>query len=155
MALTFVEGTDISVGTGCTDFSISPDGRRLAYPCPAGNLENDVDTPHVGIHDLDPVDYRNPDGEWYLGSTPVSTTFNPNGTLLLATDGTRLVFFDVKTHLQLREYPLGLLEGEVVRKLRFSKDGNYVLILLSNELGAPSSKIYWMPVPTDVVGTPL
>ena len=152
--LTFVEGTDISVGSGCTDFSISPDGTRLAYPCPAGNIEDDVTEPHVGIHDLDPIDYKNPDGEWYLGSTPVSSVFSPDGTLLIATDGTKIFFFDVVTHLLLDDYEMGLVEDEVVRKIRLSKDGDYLLILISNALGASSGKMYWMPLP-NIVGTPL
>ncbi|MBT8146695.1 MAG: hypothetical protein KJN90_07560, partial [Gammaproteobacteria bacterium] len=51
----FVDGTDIPVGSGCTDFAVSPDGSRLAYACPNGN--NDEFTP-LAIHDLDPVDYH-------------------------------------------------------------------------------------------------
>lgn len=153
-ALTFVTGTDIEVGSDCSDFAISPDGKRLAYPCPAGNKEDDVAEPHVGIHDLDPVDYKNPDGEWYLGSKPVSAVFNAAGTLLIATNGTKIFFFDVVTHLLLQEYELGLLEAEVVKKIRLSKDGKYLLILMSNTLGAASGKMYWMPMP-DIQGTPL
>jgi len=150
----FVVGTDISVGSACTDFAISPDGNRLAYPCPAGNVESDVLEPHVGIHDLDPVDYKNPDGEWYMGSTPVSTVFNKDGTILISTDGSKLFFFDVVTHLLLEDFELGLLGNEVVRKIRLSKDGNYLLILMTNALGATSGKMYWMPMPA-LTGTPL
>ena len=51
-ALTFVQGTDIAVGSGCTDFSISPDGNRLAYSCPAGNER----TPSTAIVDMDPLE---------------------------------------------------------------------------------------------------
>lgn len=43
--ITFVPGTDIPVGSGCTDFSISPDGERLTYSCPQ---ENGM-TPHTSI----------------------------------------------------------------------------------------------------------
>ncbi|MFM1895813.1 MAG: hypothetical protein RLZZ385_887 [Pseudomonadota bacterium] len=154
-ALTFVEGTDISVGSGCTDFSISPDGKRLAYPCPAGNIEDDVSKPHVGIHDLDPVDYKNPDGEWYLGVAPVSSTFSPDGTLLIATDGSKIYFFDVVTHLPLQVYELGGESGEVVRKIRLSRDGKYLLVFMESELSATNSKLYWMPIPSSIVGTPL
>lgn len=153
-SLTFVEGTDISVGSGCTDFSISPDGTRLAYPCPAGNIEADVSAPHVGIHDLDPEDYKNPDGEWYLGTVPVSAVFNPDGTLLIATDGTKLYFFDVVTHLLLEEFELGLVGDETVKKIRLSKEGDFLLVFMNNGLSASSGKMYWMPMPA-ITGTPL
>ena len=153
--MVFVTGTDIPVGSACTDFAISPDGRRLAYPCPAGNLEDDLSAPHIGIHDLDPVDYKNPDGEWYLGVAPVSATFSPDGTLLIATDGTKIYFFDVVTHLLLKDYELGAQTGEIVSKVRLSRDGKFLLVFMKNDLGAPASKVYWMPIPAEIVGTPL
>lgn len=148
---TFVDGTDIPVGSGCTDFAVSPDGNRLAYACPNGN--NETITPFA-IHDLDPVDYHNPDGEWYLGNSPVSATFSAGGDLLIATDGSQLYFFDVVTHLLLDKYQLGLAPGDVVRKLRLSRDGELLLVFMQNELDSPNGKMIWMPMP-DIQGTPL
>ncbi len=148
--LSFIQGTDIAVGSGCTDFSISPDGNRLAYTCPNGNRS----TPEFSIVDMAPDDYFNSDGVWFLGSEPVSATFDNTGTLLIATDNTRLYFYDASTHLILEDFELGLLEGESIRKIRPSKDGALLYIFLQNEVNDPNSKFYWMRMP-DIQGTPL
>lgn len=148
--LTFVEGTDIGVGNSCTDFETSPDGTRLAYTCPNGNRS----TTNFSIVDMAPDDYYDSDGEWYLGSSPVSATFNNAGTILIATDNDKLYFYDVVTHLILEDFELGLLEGESIRKIRTSIDGNYLIIFLQNEVHETSSKFYWMPMPA-ITGTPL
>lgn len=142
-SITFVPGTDIPVGSGCTDFSISPDGERLAYSCPNGNEL----TPHSSIVDIDPRDYYNNDGEWFLDSAPVSAVFDPSGKTLIATDGEKLYFFDVESHLLLDSYPLGLLDGETVNKIRLSMDGEFVMLLMNAELNASTGKIYWLPLP--------
>ena len=125
--LSFVEDTDQQVGSACTDFSIL---------------------------DMNPVAYFDIDGEWFLGSSPVSATFNNAGTILIATDNEKLYFFDVVTHLILEEFELGLLEGEQIRKIRLSRDGNLLLVFLDNEVHSPSSKFYWMSIPS-ISGTPL
>jgi len=143
-AFSFVDGTDIPVGSGCTDFAVSPDGNRLAYACPNGN--NETITPFA-IHDLDPVDYHNPDGEWYLGNPPVSATFSADGEMLIATDGNQLYFFDVITHLLLDKYQLGIAPGDVVKKVRLSRDGELILVFMQNELDSPSGKMLWMSMP--------
>ena len=148
--LTFVPGTDIAVGSSCTDFSTSPDGTRLAYTCPNGNRS----TQNFSIVDMAPDDYFDSDGEWYLGSSPVSATFNKAGTILIATDNDKLYFFDVVTHLILEDFELGLTEGEAIKKIRTSLDGNYLILFLENEVHDESSKFYWMPMPA-ITGTPL
>lgn len=145
----FVIGTDVPVGTGCTDFDISPDGNRLAYTCPNGNYDDDF-----SIADMDPEDYYNNDGAWFFGTSPVSATFSADGTLLIGTDNERLYVFDVKTHLILEDFPLGLLEGETIRKVRVSEDGQLIYIFLNNDNRSQNSKFYWMPMPA-VTGTPL
>ena len=149
-ALTFVEGTDIGVGSACTDFTTSPDGTRIAYSCPSGNRS----TQDFSIVDMAPDQYFNSDGEWFLGSSPVSATFNKAGTILIATDNDKLYFFDVVTHLILEDFELGLLPGESIKKIRLSLDGQYLIVFLSNELHAENSKFYWMPMPA-ITGTPL
>jgi len=149
--LTFVPDTDQQVGSACTDFSISPDGSRLAYSCPNGNR---VDENDFSILDMNPVAYFDIDGEWFLGSSPLSATFNNAGTILIATDNEKLYFFDVVTHLILEEFQLGLLEDEQIRKIRLSRDGNLLLVFLDNEVHSPSSKFYWMSIPP-ISGTPL
>ena len=148
--ITFIPGTDIPVGNSCTDFTTSPDGTRLAYSCPDGNRKD----PNFSIVDMSPTAYYNSDGEWYLGSSPVSATFNASGTILIATDNDKLYFFDVVTHLILEDFELGLVEGEQIQKIRISADGEFLIIFLQNDLHAESSKFYWMPMPA-VVGTPL
>ena len=148
--LIFLEGTDIPVGSGCTDFDVSPDGNRLAYACPNGN--NETITPFA-IHDLDPIDYYNPDGEWYLGSSPVSATFSKDGDMLIAVDGSQLFFFDVVTHLLIEKYDIGKGSDETIKKVRLSRDGELLMIFMSNELDSPNGKIYWMPMP-DISGMP-
>lgn len=150
-ALTFIENTDQQVGSGCTDFSISPDGSRLAYSCPDGNRVGNDD---FSILDMNPVTYFDIDGEWFLGSSPVSAVFNSSGTILIASDNEKLYFFDVVTHLILEEFLLGLLEGEQIRKIRLSRDGNLLMVFLENEVHVPSSKFYWMSIPS-ISGTPL
>ena len=142
-SITFVPGTDIAVGSGCTDFSISPDGERLAYSCPNGNEL----TPHTSIVDIDPRDYYNTDGEWFLEGTPVSAIFDPSGKTLIATDNEKLYFFDVETHLLLDSYPLGVVAGETVSKIRLSMDGELVMLLMNAELNASAGKVYWLPLP--------
>ena len=149
-SLSAVPGTDVPVGAGCTDFAISPDGTRLAYTCPEGNY-GDAD---FSIADMDPEEYFNNDGAWFFGTSPVSATFSADGTLLVGTDNERLYVFDVKTHLILEDYPLGLLEGETVRKLRVSEDGQLLYFFLNNDKRAANSKFYWMSMPA-VTGTPL
>ncbi len=143
-SITFVPGTDIAVGSGCTDFSISPDGERLAYSCPNGN---EVE-PHTSIVDMDPRDYYNTDGEWLLEGSPVSAVFDQSGRLLIATDGQKLYFFDVESHLLHDSYPLGLAQGETVKKIRLSRDGKLVMILMSAGLNDSAGKIYWLPLPS-------
>lgn len=142
--MTFVEGTDIPVGSGCTDFSISPDGNRLAYSCPQGNEM----TPHTSIVDINPLDYYDTDGEWFLDAAPVSATFDSSGEVLIATDNQKLYFFDVETHLLHSSYDLGLASGETVNKIRMSRDGNFVLLLMNASIDATSGKIYWLPLPS-------
>ena len=142
-SITFVPGTDIAVGSGCTDFSISPDGERLAYSCPNGNES----TPHTSIVDIDPRDYYNTDGEWFLEGAPVSAIFDPSGKTLIATDNEKLYFFDVETHLLLDSYPLGVEAGETVSKIRLSMDGEFVMLLMNAELNASAGKVYWLPLP--------
>lgn len=149
-SLTFVPGTDISVGSSCTDFTTSPDGTRLAYSCPNGNRSSQ----NFSIVDMAPDDYFDSDGEWFLGSSPVSATFNQAGTILIATDNEKLYFFDVVTHLILEDFELGLLEGEAIKKIRISRDGQYLIIYLENEIHDQNSKFYWMPMPS-ITGTPL
>jgi hypothetical protein len=146
----FVPGTDLAVGNGCTDFSVSPDGTRLAYSCPNGNRNGT----NFSIVDMDPEAYFDADGEWFLGSSPVSAAFDSTGTLLIATDNDKLYVFDVVTHLILEDFELGLLEEEKIRKIRVSRDGDLLLLFLENETHAENSKFYWMPMP-DVQGTPL
>mgnify|MGYP001188230964 FL=1 len=148
--LTFVPGTDISVGSNCTDFNISPDGTRLAYSCPTGNYG----VSDFSIADMDPESYNDFDGEWFLNSGPLSAAFNADGTLLIATDNQRLYFFDVVTHLILEDFELGLLEGENISKIRLSRDGELLYVFLRNEIHDESSKFYWMSMP-DITGTPL
>jgi hypothetical protein len=150
-SINFILGTDIPVGTGCTDFDVSPDGNRLAYTCPNGNRPGD---PDFSIVDMAPDDYFNSSGEWFLGEQPVSSTFDSTGTLLIATDNDKLFFYDVVTHLILEDFELGLLEGETIRKIRISKDGGLLYIFLNNEVHDLSSKFYWMPMPA-IKGTPL
>ena len=147
---TFVQGTDVPVGSGCTDFDISPDGTRLAYACPDGNYpEQDF-----SIADMDPESYFNNDGAWFFGTSPVSATFNADGTLLVGTDNDKLYIFDVKTHLILEDFELGLLEGESIKKVRLSADGGLIYVFLNNENRAENSKFYWMDMPP-ITGTPL
>lgn len=149
-AITFVPGTDISVGNACTDFSISPDGNRLAYACPNGNRS----VANFSIVDMSPTAYFDSDGEWYLGSSPLSATFNNAGTILIATDNEKLYFYDVVTHLILEDFELGLVEGEQIKKIRVSLDGEYLIIYLQNSVHDENSKFYWMPMPA-ITGTPL
>ena len=149
-ALTFVPFTDVAVGHSCIDFTTSPDGTRLAYTCPTGNRSE----PNFSIVDMAPDDYFDSDGQWYLGSEPVSATFNRAGTILIATDNDKLYFFDLVTHLILEDFELGLLDGESIKKIRISTDGNFLLIFLENEVHDDNSKFYWMPMPA-ITGTPL
>lgn len=149
-AYTFVVGTDVGVGSGCTDFDISPDGTRLAYTCPGGNYAEE----DFSIADMDPENYFDNDGAWFFGTSPVSATFNKEGTLLIGTDNEKLYIFDVVTHLILEDYELGLLDGEQIRKVRLSEDGDLIYIFLENENRAENSKFYWMPMP-NITGTPL
>jgi hypothetical protein len=142
-AITFVPGTDIPVGSSCTDFSISPDGERIAYSCPEGNEQE----PHTAIVDMDPRKYYDADGEWYLENAPVSAIFDRSGEVLIASDGIKLYFFDVKTHLLHSSFSLELEAGETLKKLRLSLDGKFVLMLLETGLNDPQSKIYWVALP--------
>lgn len=143
-SLTFVPGTDIPVGSACTDFSISPDGERLAYACPQGNEA----TPHTSIVDMDPREYYDSDGEWLLEEAPVSATFDSTGATLIATDGKKIYFFDAARHLLLKSYPLGFPTGEVVKKIRLSMDGKLLLVFMEAGLNAATGKIYWVPMPS-------
>lgn len=149
-SISIVEGTDIAVGTACTDFAISPQGDRLAYICPRGNYP----VPEFSVVDMNPRVYFNNDGEWFFGSSPISGAFNNDGTLFLGADNDRLYLFDVKTHLILEDFELGLLEGESVSFVRFSRDGGLIYLLIDNERYADNSKFYWMPTP-NIQGSPL
>ncbi len=153
-ALEFVLGTDTQVGNSCTDFSISPDGNRLAYSCPQGNGVTQEDQIEFSIWDMSPESYFDIDGEWFLEDSPVSAVFNQEGTILIASDNEKLYFFDVVTHLLLEDFQLGLQEGESVKKIRFSKDGEMVIILLENDLHNGTSKFLYMDTPA-IFGTPL
>ena len=144
LALDFVPQTDVPVGSGCTDLSISPNGYRTAYSCPAGNGP----VPRTTIIDMNPSDYYDADGEWYLDSPPITATFSPDGETLIAADASKLYFFNVFNHLLRESYDLDLQEGEQVKKLRVSRDGRLIMILMQSELGAASSRIYWLAMPT-------
>jgi hypothetical protein len=74
--------------------------------------------------------------------------------MLLATDGRKLFFFDVITHLLIEKYELGLLPSETVKSIRLSRDGDYLLVFIQNEFDAPSGKMYWMKMP-NISGTPI
>lgn len=149
--ITFIEGTDVEVGSSCTDFSISPDGLRLAYSCPDGN---DKFKKENSIWDMNPVNYFDNDGAWTLENSPISASFNLDGTILVATDNQKLYFFDVVTHLLLEDYKLGLLAEESVKRIRFSKDGKLIIISLTNDVHVPNSKFLYMNTPP-LTGTPL
>ena len=69
-------------------------------------------------------------------------------------DNQHLYLFDVKTHLMLEDFPLGLLEGETIKKVSVSGDGKLMDIILNNDNRAESSKFYWMHMPS-ATGTPL
>ncbi|MBQ14374.1 MAG: hypothetical protein QGG67_15295 [Gammaproteobacteria bacterium] len=146
--LSFIEGTDIPVGSACTDFAISPDGASVAYSCPEGNR------PAAGgefsIVDMSPTDYFDSDGEWLLGSAPVSATFTEDGAYLIATDNEKIYFFNPVSHLVLEDFELGLLEEEQIEKIRLSRDGGFLIIYLTNVVHTDSSKFYWMPIPSDI-----
>jgi hypothetical protein len=150
--MSIVEGTDIPVGSACTDFDVSPDGASVAYSCPGGNR------PAAGedfsIVDMSPTDYFDSDGEWFLGSAPVSATFTEDGDYLIATDNEKIYFFDPVSHLLLEDFELGLLEEEKIGEIRLSRDGNFLIIYLENVVHAESSKFYWMPIP-EVIGSDL
>ena len=105
-SISFIEGTDVEVDSSCTDFSISPDGLRLAYSCPNGNNKFGDEN---SIWDMNPVNYFDNSGEWTLEGSPVSASFNQDGTILIASDNQKLYFFDVVTHMLLEDYKLGLL----------------------------------------------
>ncbi len=66
----------------------------------------------------------------------------------------RCILSDVKTHLMLEDFPLGLLEGETIKKVSVSRDGKLMDIILNNDNRAESSKFYWMYMPA-ATGTPL
>ena len=73
---------------------------------------------------------------------------------MLGADNQNLYLFDVVTHLLLEDYELGLLDGETVKKVRFSRDGQLIYLFVENEFHADNSKFYWMPTP-NISGTPL
>lgn len=73
---------------------------------------------------------------------------------MIAADNERVYVFDVATHLILEDFELGLLEGESVRKIRQSRDEEFIYLFLQNDRFAENSKFYWMPTP-DITGTPL
>jgi hypothetical protein len=54
----------------------------------------------------------------------------------------------------LEDFPLGLLEGETIKKVSVSGDGKLMDIILNNDNRAESSKFYWMHMPS-ATGTPL
>ena len=54
----------------------------------------------------------------------------------------------------LEDFPLGLLEGETIKKVRVSGDGKLMDIFLNNDNRAGSSKFYWMHKPA-ATGAPL
>lgn len=141
---TFVPDTDVPVGSGCTDFSISPDGDHLAYACPQGN---DPDNDRTSLIDMSPTDYYDAAGEWILDSAPVSATFTPNGEKLLATDGEKLYRFDVDTHLRETTYEMNLPEEQSIKRIRVSRDGQFLLLLMQGESGSASGHMHWMRLP--------
>jgi len=147
---TLVPGTDAQVGASCTDFDIAPDGSRLAFTCPNGNYVQE----EFSVVDMDPRQYFNNDGEWYFQGSPISSTFSNDGTLLLGADNQRLYLFDVATHLILEDFELGLLEGETVKQVRFSRDGQLIYVFVDNPFHSNNSKFYWMQTPA-ISGTPL
>ncbi len=142
--LSFVPGTDIPVGVGCTDLSISPNGYRLAYSCPQGNAPE----PRLSIIDMNPLDYYDADGEWNLENSPISAVFTPDGETLVATDGVKLYFFNVFNHLLRTAYTLDLPEGQTVQKVRLSRDGDLVILFISAPLGQTQGQVYWLPLPS-------
>ena len=91
--------------------------------------------------------YYNTDGKWILENAPVSAVFDQSGEVLIATDGIKLYFFDVSTHLLHSSYSLGLSEGETVNKVRLSRDGKLVMVLLQNDVGDAAGRIHWVPLP--------
>ncbi len=141
--LYFAPDTDIPVGQGCTDFSVSPDGYRLAYSCPNGNAQ----TPRNSIVDMNPVDYYDADGEWKLEASPLSATFSADGDTLIATDGRKLYFFNVYNHLLREAYNLDLPTNQRVKKIRLSRDGKLLYVFLHSKIGDAGSTIHWLAMP--------
>jgi len=143
LTLDFVPNTDVTVGSGCTDFSISPDGYRLAYSCPQGNAT----VPRNSIIDMNPLDYYDADGEWNLNGSPISASFTADGETLIATDGARLYFFNVFNHLLRGSFNLDLAQGESVRKVRVSRDGQLVMVFMNATLDDATGRVYWLSMP--------
>jgi hypothetical protein len=143
LTLDFVSNTDVPVGSGCTDFSISPNGYRLAYSCPKSNAT----VPRNSIIDMNPLDYYDADAEWNLNGSPVSASFSQDGETLIATDGATLYFFNVFNHLLRKSFSPNLAAGESMRKVRVSRDGQLVMILMKATLGDATGKVYCLPMP--------
>ncbi len=72
--------------------------------------------------------------------------------MLIAADGSQLFFFDVVTHLLIEKYDIGKSANESVKKIRLSRDGDVLMVLMANDLDSPNGKIYWMPMP-NISGT--
>ncbi|HEX9058732.1 MAG TPA: X2-like carbohydrate binding domain-containing protein, partial [Clostridia bacterium] len=84
-----------NIGYDGRELAISPDGLHSAFTCGVGNGIG------YSISDIDATNIKNTNGEWFIGTDPVSAAFSKDSKYLIASEGTSIRIFDVKTHMPL------------------------------------------------------
>lgn len=124
--------------------AISPDGNHLAFTCGSGNAGGGY-----VLSDFDPTNLQTTFGNWKIGAYPTAAMFSADSKRILATNGEKLVLFDVATHAVIQEVAKGPQKPCVgsYSQAALSPGGTLAFAITTCLTEKDTSYISWAPLP--------
>jgi hypothetical protein len=137
VALTLTkEQSLLNAGYNGQDLALSPDGSRVAFPCGGGNGTG------YSIYDWGTMDFTIA-GAWQTGAYPRAAAFSPDGSSLLASDGTRILVFDAVSHALTKSWTAASCPYGQVTAVGWSRGGRIVYAFTLCGFNRDSGRITW------------
>lgn len=122
------------------DLAISNDGLSVALAEGGGN------GPGYTIYDFDASDLTNTRGAWKTGAYPRGVDYSKDNKSLLATNGSELMLFDRKTHVEKAKFTIPSCNYSTVSKARFSAGDKLAVVKQECGFNKDSTNIYYFDV---------